>query len=245
MTIYIYAIAQADALGIDIPDGIVGQPVYRVTSGPLGAFVSDYPAATIRPERRHIVASQAVLRALQAGIDLLPTAFGTLTTDTAEVAGLLDRHRETLLTQLDRVAGAVEMGVRLELEVPDPIAYLLAHSAELRQARDRTFGRRKSPTHEERIRLGQLCDSALRRYQEAQSAQLVALLSPSCRAISPLPTKGDRQVANLAVLVPRAGLADFEAAVDAAAATFDDDLAFSLNGPWPPHNFVRLALASH
>ena len=34
----------------------------------------------------------------------------------------------------------------------------------------------------------------------------------------------------------------FEAAVGAAAETFDDDMAFNLSGPWPPHNFVQVEL---
>jgi hypothetical protein len=242
MTLYLYAIARAEAPAIDLPSGITGQAVFRIACGPLDAFVSDYAAAAIRAERRHIAASHGVLRALQAAIDLLPMAFGTLSPTAETVAALLDRHREALLAQLARIAGAVEMGVRLNLEVPDPIAYLVEHSAELRQARDRTFGRRRPPSHDERIRLGQLCDNALRTYQQAQAAQLVALLSPCCSAISTLPIQGDRQVANLAALVPRDGIGAFEAAVQAAAAAFEDDLAFNLNGPWPPHNFVQLEL---
>jgi hypothetical protein len=243
MTLYIYAISQADGSELDMPPGIAGQQVYRITSGSLGVFVSDYHAETIRAERRHIAASQGVLRALQAaGMDLLPMAFGTLTSSADAIVDLISRHEDELLAQLDRLGGTVEMGVRLNLDVPDPIAYVVEHSAELRQARDRAFGRRKSPSHEERLRLGQLCESALRRFQEAQTAQLVELLTPSCKAISSLPTQGDRQVANLAVLVPRAEVDAFEAAVSAAAETFEDDLAFSLNGPWPPHNFVHVEL---
>jgi hypothetical protein len=242
MTLYIYAITQADGLEIAIPPGVAAQSVYRVASGSLGAFVSDYPGTTIRAERRHIAASQAVLRTLQTDIDLLPMAFGVLTPSADAMIDLLDRHRESFLTQLDRVGGSVEMGVRLNLDVPDPIAYVVAHSPELRQARDRAFGRRAPPSHDERIRLGQLCESALHRYREAQAAQLMARLSPSCTEISALPVQGDGQVANLAVLVPRSGVTAFEAVVQAAAAAFDDDLAFDLNGPWPPHNFVHLKL---
>jgi hypothetical protein len=136
------------------------------------------------------------------------------------------------------------MGVRLSLEVPDAVAYMLEQSAELRQARDRVFGRRKAPSHEERIRLGQLCESVLRRYQETQSAQLVTQLTPASTSILTLPTQGDKQIANLAVLVPRAGVQEFESAVQAIAETFDDSLAFALNGPWPPYNFVQLELDS-
>lgn len=244
MTIYLYAIARSGCPDLDLPAGIAGQPVYCVTSEPLCAFVSDFDGATIRAERRHIAASQAVLRALQAGIDLLPMVFGVLTPSAEAVGDLLGKHRDSLLAQLDRVGGSVEMGVRLNLDVPDPIAYVVKQSAELRRARDRAFGRHQQPSHGERIRLGQLCETALKSFREAQAARLVEQLSACCTAISTLPIQEDRQVANLAVLVPRAGVAAFEAAVLAAAETFDDDMAFNLNGPWPPHNFVQLNLES-
>jgi hypothetical protein len=244
MTIYLYAIARAGCPDIDLAAGIAGQPVYRVTSGPLCAFVSDYDGTMIRAERRHIVASQAVLRALQAGADFLPMVFGVLTPSAEAVGELLGKHCNSLLAQLDQVGGSVEMGVRLNLDVPDPIAYVVKQSAELRRARDRAFGRHQQPSHGERIRLGQLCETALKTFREAQAARLVAQLSGSCTAISLLPIQEDRQVANLAVLVPRAGVAALEAAVLAAAETFDDDMAFNLNGPWPPHNFVQLNLES-
>jgi hypothetical protein len=244
MGLYIYAIAQLDEPGIDLPCGIAGQPVYQIAHQSLSAFVSDYQGKTIRAERRHIAASQSVLRALQEKFDLLPMTFGTLTATADVVVDLLARHREVILSQLERIGGAVEMGVRLSLEAPNPVAYMVEHSDELRQARDRAFGRRKPPSHEERMRLGQLCESALRRFQEAQSAQLVALLSPSCTAISTLPIHGDRHLANLAVLVPRSGVDAFEAAVQAAAEGFDADMALNLSGPWPPHNFVQLELDS-
>ena len=242
MTLYTYAIARADELPADLPAGIAEQPVYRIEAGSLVAFVSDYQGAAIRAERRHIAANQRVLRALQADIDLLPMAFGTLTPDADGVISLLTRRQDKLLSQLERVRGSVEMGIRVNLDVPDPVAYLVEHSAELQQARDRTFGRRKSPSHDERMRLGQLCEAALRRFQETQSAQLVAQLKPSCTEISPLPVHDDKQIANLAVLVPRTGLDAFEAAVNAAAETFNDELAFNLSGPWPPYNFVQLEL---
>ncbi len=244
MPLYIYAITRADEPDIELPPGVAGQPVTRVVSGPLGAFVSEYSASTIRAERRHIAPSQSVLRVLQGAMDLLPTAFGTLTPDADAMAALLDRNQEKLLAQLERIAGAVEMGVRLSMDVPDPIAYLLELSPELRQARDRLFSRRKTPSHEERIRLGQLCDGVLRRYQESQSERLVAQLTPASTSIMTLPIQGDKQIANLAVLVPRTGVQEFESAVQVIADGFDDRLAFALNGPWPPYNFVQLELDS-
>ena len=45
---------------------------------------------------------------------------------------------------------------------------------------------------------------------------------------------------NLACLLDRTSLGEFEAGVLEAAAYFDDNFAFDYNGPWAPHNFVEM-----
>ena len=47
---------------------------------------------------------------------------------------------------------------------------------------------------------------------------------------------------NLACLVERDQQLGFEQAVLEVARRFDNNFAFDINGPWPPHNFVEIAL---
>jgi hypothetical protein len=47
---------------------------------------------------------------------------------------------------------------------------------------------------------------------------------------------------NLACLVDRDRMKDFEAGVVEAARGFDHHFSFDFNGPWPPHNFVEIEL---
>ena len=57
--------------------------------------------------------------------------------------------------------------------------------------------------------------------------------------VLPLPLRKEQEIANLAALVPRTKRVQFEAAVHASAAQIDEDIAFNISGPWPPHNFVQ------
>lgn len=147
-----------------------------------------------------------------------------------------------LTAQLDHIAGTVEMSVRLSLDVPDAIGYLVQRTPELTGARDRLFGRHRPPSYAERIRLGQLFDEALLRYRETQTVQALGLLEPCCAQIRTLPVGLEKEIANLAMLVPRDGVERFEAAVNEAATRLPDELTFTIGGPWPPHNFVNLEL---
>jgi hypothetical protein len=240
--IYIYAIGRDGDGALPVLEGILGQPVYRLVVGSLAAVVSNCPLDIVRAERKHIAASQRVLSSLNQQFDLLPLAFGTVAQSGAALCRFLDEHGEVLTARLQKIAGTVEMSVRLNLDVPDAIAYLVQCTPELRVARDRLFGRRRPPAHDERIRLGQLCDDVLRRYREAQTAQTLVMLEPSCAEIRALPVGQEKEITNLAMLVPRDAVERFEAAVNDLAVHLPDELAFTIGGPWPPHNFVQLEL---
>lgn len=242
MGIYVYAIGSNDDGAFPALEGIFGNPVYRLASGALAAVVSDCPLGFVRAERKHIAANQRVLGCLNQQFDLLPMAFGTIAQSAEALTRFLDEFSEMLTTRLRHVAGTVEMSVRLGFDVPNAIAYLVQGSPELQAARDRLFGRRRPPSHDERMQLGQLFDAALRQYRQVQTAQILAALGPACVEIRTLPVGVEKEIANVAMLVPRAGVDQFETAVNELAAQLPDELAFTLGGPWPPHNFVQLEL---
>jgi hypothetical protein len=240
--IYVYAVGREAGDALPALEGVLDQPIYRLATGPLAAIVSECPLDIVRAERKHIAASQRVLSTLNRQFDLLPMAFGTIAQSADELCRFLDEYGEMLTERLQQVAGTVEMNVRLNLDVPDPLAYLVQCTPELKIARDRLFSRRRPPSHDERIRLGQMCDEALRRYRDGQIAQMLTILGSSCAEIRTLPVGPEKQIANLAMLVPRDAVAQFEAAVNDLAVRLPDELAFTIAGPWPPHNFVQLEL---
>jgi len=239
MSLYVYAVGRAGDGELPPLQGVFDCPAFRLEVGSLYAVVSECPSESVRAERRHIGATQHVLAALNAKFDLLPMAFGTVTKTEDDLRNFLDDHREDLTSQLQRVSGSVEMSLRLSLEVPDPIAYLVARTPALQAARERTFRGRRSPSYDAKIRLGQLFNDALLKYREERTAQVMAAIGVSCAEVIALPVRDEKEIANFAALVPRSGLDQFETAVDASAAQIDEDITFGLGGPWPPHNFVQ------
>ncbi len=239
MGLYVYAVGRSGEGETPPLTGVFDQPAYRLDVGSLCAVVSECPVAAVRAERRHIAATQAVLAALSARFDVLPMAFGTITKSEDDLRHFLDDHYETLVAQLQRVSGAIEMSLRLNLEAPDPIAYLVERTPALRAARERVFHGRRPPSNDDKIRLGQMFDDALQHYRDSHTAQVVAAVEASCAEVVALPVRTEREIANLAALVSRSGVDQFEAAVHASAAQIDEDIAFAIGGPWPPHNFVQ------
>jgi gas vesicle protein GvpL/GvpF len=102
--------------------------LYAVRHGALAAVVADHEAPEPTPEalRRH----ETVVEGLMGDGPLLPMRFGSVTDD---VAGLLAAREEELLAALERVRGAVELGVRGTGHMPaDGTGYLMRRVAAAR-----------------------------------------------------------------------------------------------------------------
>lgn len=240
--LYLYAIAPASEDRCLGGIGVDGGTVYAVRSGRLAALVSDVGAA-LRPERRQLAAHQEVLRRLmQEGAPVLPVAFGVVADGREALVRVLGRNQRALLAELGRVAGRVEMGLRVSWDVPDIFHYFVETHPELRVARDRCFGGRRDPSQEDRIEIGRLFERLLAGEREAYTERIEEIVGPSCVEIRRNRPRDEREVANLACLVEADGQGRFEAAVFEVAGLFDDHYAFDYNGPWAPHHFVDVAL---
>jgi len=239
---YLYAIA---ALGkdraYDVP-GIDGAAVFSVHQGPVAAVVSLCARQKLRPERAHLAAHKGVLHRLMLDGTILPMAFGTIAGDVNAVRRLLALNQDVILQQLQRVAGKVEMGLRVKWDVPNLFEYFIDIHPELRLLRDRLLGNQREPRQEDKIQLGQFFDRILNDDREAHLGRLEEALAPCCAEIKRSPPRQLHEVANLNLLVPHGQQAQLEQAVFQAATQFDNNFAFDLTGPWAPHNFVEMDL---
>src|SRR5208337_341550 len=182
------------------------------------------------------------LKKLMAETTPLPMAFGMLAEGPQAVRSLLSRNQSALLEQLRRVAGKVEMGVRVTWDVPNIFEYFVNTQPELRQARDQFLGGPSEPTQEDKIEVGRMFDRLLQQARETCTDRVEAILAPHCAEIEPRKCRNEREVMNLACLVERAALPAFESYVFQAAQQFDNNFAFDYSGPWAPHNFVEIDL---
>jgi hypothetical protein len=239
---YLYAVVPGPVEQVYTFKGLEGKPVYTITNGKVAAVVSDVPNEKIRPERRHLAAQQAVLRELLAEAAMLPMAFGIIADGPKAIQKILSRNQEAFLKQLQRVAGKVEMGLRVSLDVPNIFEYFVNTHPELRAARDRFLGPYRNPSQEDKIELGRLFDRLLNEDREAYTDKVEEIMSHYCREIKRNKCRNESEVMSLACLVPRPGQDRFEEGVFAAAKLFDNNFTFDYNGPWAPHNFVELDL---
>jgi hypothetical protein len=240
---YIYAvIAGSDGRGFEFP-GFDGQPVYTVAQDGIAYVVSDIATERIRPERKYLATHREVLSKLLDTEDaVLPMRFGAIASAPAEITQIITRNRDLLARQLKRVAGKIEMGLRASWTVPNIFDYMLALHSELREARDRTFRGGGRPPQEEMIDLGREFERIQNSDRELHTGKVERIMTPHISEIRRGQVRNEKEIMNLACLIEKNRVDEFETAVREAAAQFDDNFTFEYSGPWAPHSFVDLAL---
>jgi len=241
---YLYAVlADTPGLGGWGPMGVEGGEVYCVTAGAVSAVVSRVSRARLRPERKHLLAHQAVLKRLMEHVTVLPAVFGLVARSDETVRALLLESQGLFQEQLARVAGKVEMGLKVSWSPPELFEYFVEVHPELAAVRDQLKGR-DGVGREELIEVGKLFARIRDADRQLHGERVASVLEARGIELKWNPPKGEREVVNLSCLVPREALGTFEQWVAVAAAGFDDHFTFEFNGPWAPHSFTELALPS-
>lgn len=223
------------------PIGIGGAVVYRIDADGLSAIVSQTEQGRLRPERRNVAAHTAVLRKALDEIAVLPMAFGLVAASEQAIRDLISRNRKALHEQLERVAGKVEMGLRVVYDLPNVFEYFVNTHTDLRQARD-AMGDIRHANHGEMLAIGQLFERTLNEERETLFERVRLVLDRHGIGLKRNEPRNEREVMHLACLVPREIQGGFEGIVGEAAASFDNHYTFDISGPWAPHNFVELKL---
>ena len=240
--IYLYAIVAAGQDRVYEACGIDQHQLYSISSGHIAAVVSDVAGDNVRPERARLAAHHEVLKRLMAENTPLPMFFGVVADTPAAVRRMLSRNQQVLLDQLRRVAHKVEMGLRVTWDVANIFEYFVNTHPELRMARDRFFGPDCEPTQEQKIEIGRMFDRLLNEDRETYADLAMKMFSTHGCEINRLKCRNEREVMNLACLVKRDAMPQFEADVFEVAKQFDNNFALDYNGPWAPHNFVNVDL---
>jgi hypothetical protein len=239
---HIYAIVPSETPDNYGEIGINGCIVYKVQNGSLAAVVSDITTRRLRPERKNLAAHNLVLKTVLNETTPLPVSFGVVANNHEQVKAILKRHEDTLSEQLDRLEGKVEMSVRIALDVENVFEYFVANYDALRNARDQIFAKGRTPSQDERIEVGRLFERILNSERERFADNLTNSLEDVCAEIKRSTLRSEGDLVHLTCLVPRKKVELFEQFVEMQAEQFSDDFAFSLNGPFAPHNFVEMHL---
>lgn len=206
-----YAFTESDADGID-GMGLDEQPLIAIEDDGVALVASRHAGPPV-PTAETLWRYEEIVERLMARQAILPARFGSVLEDEDEARSALRTRRDDLRRGLDRVRGAVELGIRATWsEAPAPSA---AHSGT-------------------EYMLGRL--DVHRRAQRA--ADLVAPLGALARdsKVKVLPRQSVPLLA--AYLVDRDRTEEFVARAGELGADYDDG-QLVCTGPWPPYSFAQ------
>src|SRR3954453_22307433 len=240
MDAYVYGVISAGAAGWGPPgEGIDDQPVELVERGELAALVSDAPRVPVKANRRNLMAHSRVLQSVIGERCVLPMRFGVVMPDRAAVeAELLVQNSDWLAAQLRVFETYVELDVRALCHEDELLRTVVRERPQLAELRESLRGRPGPATYYERIRLGELVAGAGGRKGEQNPGWGAGQLGRLAAATKLGDPQHEQMLANVAFLVDRDRVQEFDAAVDGLDRELGDEIRLRYTGPLPPHNFV-------
>jgi hypothetical protein len=212
--LYVYAITDSPTL--PRRTGLQGASPRLIGGRAPFAVVTNHDDLAPRPSEEDLWIHESIVEDLMEGSTVLPMRFGSTVADEAKLQEILDERGAELEVTMERVQGAVELGVRAQLAaVESATVEVGVESPGIAYLRERAERRRRA-------------DDSLTRIHEP----LAVLARRSTPAMRGLNSGGFKR----AYLVDRNRVDDFRARV-AELASEVDGASIVCTGPWPPYSF--------
>jgi hypothetical protein len=241
---YVYCIIESSEPRSFGPMGIGGRgdEVYTVHHQGLAAVVSNTPLMVYDPTRDNVFAHEQVNETVMREFTVLPMAFGALFRTEDDIIELMRGTEDALRDVLDKMAGKVEYGLKVNWDRDRVIAEIEQENEEIRNLKEQITSRATGSTYFARMQLGRLVEQALSEQSDAYVREVYAALRDTAVASRANKPIGDKMIMNAAFLVERERETEFDHKVKEIATKYEGKLSFKYTGPWPPYNFVHIRL---
>jgi gas vesicle protein GvpL/GvpF len=237
---YVYGIIESTAQAPDA-GGIGGAPLAVVAGHGAAALVSDLPDGQVQMGRDEVLTHADVLDRALANGTVLPMRFGVVMDGSEDIRrDLLERHRDDLCSQLEELAGKVELNVRAVYEEDVVLREIVHEDSEIASLRNVVRDRSQDAAYYEQIRLGELVAAAMERKRAHDAQAIIDSLAPETLAVDIGAHAHERVVVSASFLVQRSRLNAFDKLLEAVARDQAGRIRFKLTGPRAPHSFVEL-----
>ncbi len=223
--------------------GEQGALVHTVVHNDLAAVVSDSPVEEYDNSRRNMIAHTNVLEEVMREYTILPVRFGMVAPSVQAIREQMLRRRYKELDQLLRkMNGKVELGLKAFWYEDSIYKEIIATNPMIQQLRDSLVGRTAEETYYQRIKLGELVETAMKTRREDDAALIMRAVSPMAIDTRINATITERMVLNAALLVEHTREPEVDQIVQQLDADLGRRLIFKYVGSAPPYNFVNLII---
>jgi hypothetical protein len=237
--LYLYAIGNEGADFISSEKAPEG--VFPVSGDGLTAFVAPASIEEKVPSREAMMAHERVVGALYTLTTVVPVSFGTIFRDQTEVVRLLELNSEQLKAALKRLAGRIEVGLKVfwKKEVfaakfgeQDPAMAQL-----VRKVRETGKGSSLMVA-----KVGELVEVRVQQARNAFVREIHQVLAELAEDAVLNDILAIQMVCNAAYLLRKEDERAFDEKVNELLEPRLGEFVVRYTGPWPPYNFARLRL---
>ncbi|MEK6758201.1 MAG: GvpL/GvpF family gas vesicle protein [Deltaproteobacteria bacterium] len=242
---YIYCIIGTDQTINYGPLGIGGRGDTVSTLGYQGisCVISKSPLPNYVLSRENLMAHQLVIEKVMKEHTVLPVRFSTIAASAEDIRGFLrKRHVEfrNLLVDMDN---KVELGLKVMWKNMAPVFGEIANAnKDVKRLKDKIAANSIEKTYNDRITLGELVVTGLRKKKEGDAEGILGVLSPIAVDMRTNKLHGDNMLINAAFLVDGKMAKEFDSRVQELDENLKDNMKFKYVGPVPPFNFVNIVI---
>ena len=223
--------------------GVGDAEVYTINHRELAAVVSDTALEEIDPTRKDVRIHTVVQDELLKHCCLLPMGFGMIADSKDDVLKLLEKNYQGLSRELVRLAGKVEVELKVYWDQEAMIKELQGGSEELTRLKAKVKNA-SSPIEAQRllVEAGKLVERIVLDWKARYADRVYTVLkglSIDARLNNPL---GVKNVLNASFLIGRAKENDFQKEVFKLDSQYQSKVNFKYVGPLAPYNFVNVNL---
>ena len=223
--------------------GVGDAEVYTINHRKLAAVISDTALEEVDPTRKDVRAHTVVQDELLKYYTLLPMGFGMIASSQDDVLKLLEKNYQGLTRELVRLAGKVEVELKVFWDQEAMIKELQGGSEELTRLKAKINGD-SSPIEAQRllVEAGKLVERIALDWKARYADRVYTVLkglSIDARLNNPL---GVKNVLNASFLIERVREGDFQKEVYKLDSQYQGKVNFKYVGPLAPYNFVNVKL---
>jgi hypothetical protein len=237
---YLYCITDQDCRKkIHGIRGIHDAPVTTILAEDIVCVVSDIDTSDASLDRDAAMAHQKVLETVMEQATILPLAFGHIVQKEEEVARrFLAPHADAIKKGLTYLSGNIEMNIKAFW--PDIQSVFMSISEENEEIRQ--MKKKSTLTRNNKIRAGEIAAKAIEEKRGTFVKEIIEVLQDVVIEHKKDRLFGDSMIANIAFLLPKKRLAEFDTKINLYAERFGNDVYFRLIGPVPPYNFTNVRI---
>lgn len=240
---YIYGIVGESERRSFTFSGVADSEVYTINHEGLAAVVSDSEFEEVDPTRKNIRAHTMVQEELLRRYTLLPMGFGMIADSRDDVLRLLKMNCQALADELTRLAGKVEVELKVFWDKQAMVRELEGGSEEYSRLKA-NIETAQSPIERQRllVEAGQLVERVALDWKAKYADRVYTALKRLSIDAKQNNLFGATNVLNASFLVEKARESDFQQQVYTLDTHYRGKVNFKYVGPLPPYSFVTARL---